>query len=189
MWNCWPRPDPRALWFDSFAADVSGEFLRAGTADASRYHSKWVGSSTDRRRSGGLTKVASSAYAGQNMNLAEYELEISSTEAEGENIRALRDLFICRGSVDAWEHERMLKFLSALINTYPDAHWLTLGDGGADAWILRNCGVRAVTASSLSDARLKKARDLGFYRAYLPGRRRCAGYPFVVPLDESWSVS
>jgi SAM-dependent methyltransferase len=96
------------------------------------------------------------------MSLAEYELEISSCEAESRNVQALRDLFTCRDSVDAWQHERMLQFVSPLIATYPDAQWLTIGDAGADAWILRNCGVKSVTASSISDARLKKAKELGY---------------------------
>jgi ubiquinone/menaquinone biosynthesis C-methylase UbiE len=96
------------------------------------------------------------------MSHAEYESEIRSSEAESENIQALRDLFTCRDSVDAWHHERMLQFVSPMIATYPSAHWLTIGDGGADSWILRNNGAKAVTASSISDARLKKAKELGF---------------------------
>ena len=43
------------------------------------------------------------------MSHAEYESEIRSSEAESENIQALRDLFTCRDSVDAWHHERMLQ--------------------------------------------------------------------------------
>jgi len=54
----------------------------------------------------------------------------------------------------------MLHFLSPIIRTYPDAHWLTIGDGGADAWLLRKFGIRSVTASSISDARLKKLQEL-----------------------------
>lgn len=37
-----------------------------------------------------------------------------------------------------------------------------IGDDGADSWILRNYGVKELTASSISDARLKRAKELGF---------------------------
>jgi SAM-dependent methyltransferase len=96
------------------------------------------------------------------MNVADYESQVRSSEVESEDVGVIRDLFTCRDSVDAWQHERMLRFLSPIINTYPDADWLTVGDAGADGWILRNHGVKAVTASSISDARLKKARELGY---------------------------
>ena len=112
-----------------------------------------------------LTKsVEARTCAGQRMNYVEYESEIRSSEAESENVRAVRDLFTCRDSVDAWHHERILQFVSPIIATYPNAHWLTVGDDGADAWILRNYGVKALTASSISDARLKKAKELGFLK-------------------------
>lgn len=97
------------------------------------------------------------------MNFPEYASDIKLAEVESESVRDLRDLFNRRETVDAWQHERMLRFLSPLIATHPDANWLTIGDAGADAWILRKyVGAKHCTASSISDARLKKIKDLGY---------------------------
>src|SRR4026209_1267456 len=96
------------------------------------------------------------------MNFPEYESEIRSTELESESVQDLRDLLSDRDSVDAWQHERMLQFLSPIVAAYPNADWLTIGDGGADGWILEQCGVNAVTASGISDARLKKLKEFGY---------------------------
>ncbi len=96
------------------------------------------------------------------MHFESYNSEIRSTESESENIQGLRDLFSHRENIDAWQHERMLQFLSPIIAAYPNAHWLTIGDAGVDAWILHEWGVKTVTASSVSNARLKKLKELGY---------------------------
>jgi ubiquinone/menaquinone biosynthesis C-methylase UbiE len=87
-----------------------------------------------------------------------YELEIKTAES---TLDGINDLFTRRETMDAWMHERMLDLVHPLIAAYPNANWLTIGDGGADAWMLRQRGVRAVTASCISDVRLREAARLG----------------------------
>jgi SAM-dependent methyltransferase len=96
------------------------------------------------------------------MSFANYNPEISLTESKSEGLQDLRDLFERRESMDALQHERMLQLVSPIIAAFPDAHWLTIGDAGVDGWALRKSGVKKVTASSISDARLKKLKDLGY---------------------------
>lgn len=64
-------------------------------------------------------------------------------------------------TIDSWRHERMFDTVRALIASRPDAEWLTIGDNGADGWMLRQLGAKTVTASSISDARLQKLADMG----------------------------
>jgi SAM-dependent methyltransferase len=64
-------------------------------------------------------------------------------------------------TIDAWLHERMLQLLRPIVANFRDARWLTIGDEGADGWMLRRYGAAAVSASSISDARLRTARELG----------------------------
>jgi SAM-dependent methyltransferase len=90
---------------------------------------------------------------------ADYGLEIRLAHSM---LDSIGDLFTHRDTMDAWMHERMVDLVQPIIDAYPEAHWLTIGDEGADGWMLRQRGAAAVTASSLSDIRLKKAADLGF---------------------------
>ena len=92
------------------------------------------------------------------MKSPEYGLEI---KVAGSKLDGINDLFTHRESMDAWMHERLLGLVDPLIAAYPNAHWLTIGDGGADAWMLQQRGARAVTASSISDVRLREAAKLG----------------------------
>jgi SAM-dependent methyltransferase len=87
-----------------------------------------------------------------------YAPEIQLTEA---GLDSLHDLFTRRETMDASMHERMIDLIRPIIATFQDAHWLTVGDEGGDAWMLRQRGVAAVTASSISDARLQRAAELG----------------------------
>src|SRR5260370_34156197 len=48
-----------------------------------------------------------------------------------------------------------------VINMFPEGEWLTIGDGEADGWMLRSLGASRVTASSISDARLKQLKQSG----------------------------
>src|SRR5690349_24586743 len=64
--------------------------------------------------------------------------------------------------MDCYMHERMMDLVNPIIDAYPKAHWLTIGDDGQDVWMLRKRGAAAVTASSLSDVRLQRAAELGF---------------------------
>jgi len=92
------------------------------------------------------------------MKSPDYHPEISLAESA---VDSIHDLFTHRETVDAWLHERMLQFLCPIAAAYPNASWLTIGDEGTDGWMLRQYGAKAVTASSISDVRLKKAADLG----------------------------
>jgi len=90
--------------------------------------------------------------------VAGYDLEIRLAES---GLDSIEDLFTRRDKVDALLHERMLDFVRPLVIAQPDAHWLTIGDNGIDGWLLRQLGAKAVTASSLSDIRLRRAAELG----------------------------
>ena len=95
------------------------------------------------------------------MNLPEYDTEIRLARS---TLESIDDLFKNRDTIDAWMHDRMIDLLRPIINAYPDAHWLTIGDGGADGWMLQQRGAKIVTASSISDVRLQKAKELGHLR-------------------------
>jgi hypothetical protein len=62
-------------------------------------------------------------------------------------------------TIDAWRHERMFRAAQPFINMFPEDDWLTIGDGGADGWMLRGLGASRVTASS--NARLKQLKQSG----------------------------
>ena len=70
-------------------------------------------------------------------------------------------------SIDAWRHRRMLETLLPLLESYPKATWLTLGDGyyGSEAHFLQNHGADA-TASSITDANLRSAQERGYVAKY-----------------------
>ena len=70
-------------------------------------------------------------------------------------------------SVDAWRHSRMHDTVLPLIKEFPNATWLTIGDGrfGSDAHYLETQNVDVV-ASSLTDATLRIAKDRGFIHKY-----------------------
>jgi SAM-dependent methyltransferase len=74
----------------------------------------------------------------------------------------------CRpNSVDAWRHRRMLEPLIPIVEAFPLAKWLTVGDGrfGSDASFLEGYGVD-VTATSISTHTLRIAHSYGFIRKY-----------------------
>ena len=68
-------------------------------------------------------------------------------------------------SIDAWLHNRLLDTVKPLLTAYPDARWLTVGDGkyGSDAFYLQDAGAD-VTATSLSDVTLNRAKELGYLK-------------------------
>ncbi len=73
-----------------------------------------------------------------------------------------------KDSVDYWRHENMYKNLDPLIESYPDAKWLTIGDGryGTDANYLLSKGIKNVMASDISDTLLKIAKADNFIIDY-----------------------
>jgi len=69
-----------------------------------------------------------------------------------------------KDTIDYWRHERMYKNLDPLIFSYPNASWLTIGDGryGSDANYLLNNGLSNVLATDISDTYLQIAQKDGF---------------------------
>jgi ubiquinone/menaquinone biosynthesis C-methylase UbiE len=70
-------------------------------------------------------------------------------------------------TVDAWRHARMYRSLDPLLKLYPEASWLTVGDGryGKDAHYIQERGVK-VLASDISEALLKEGKELGYIKDY-----------------------
>ena len=90
-----------------------------------------------------------------------YEQEIKLHDV---SIGQIPSIMGAQETIDSWRHERMFDTVRALITSRPDAKWLTIGDNGADAWMLRQLGAKTVTASSISDARLQKLGDMGLLK-------------------------
>lgn len=65
-------------------------------------------------------------------------------------------------SIDAHRHMRMFHMVTPLIKLHPAASWLTVGDGGGDAEMLKRLGVSDVVASCISDAHLIVVKERGF---------------------------
>ncbi len=70
-------------------------------------------------------------------------------------------------TVDFWRHERMYRQVMPLLTAYPNAKWLTVGDGryGTDAHYLSRFGANVV-ASDISETCLKEAKENGFITDY-----------------------
>lgn len=71
-------------------------------------------------------------------------------------------LWLDRDSVDAWRHERMHQLVDPVLESYPDASWLTVGDGryGTEAQYIISKGGRAL-ASDISGHLLAEAKQFG----------------------------
>jgi len=67
-------------------------------------------------------------------------------------------------TVDCWRHSRMYACLDPVLSSYPEATWLTVGDGryGRDAHYIQAHGCE-VTASDISESLLRA----GFERKYI----------------------
>lgn len=70
-------------------------------------------------------------------------------------------------TVGAWRHRRLLEPVLVFAEPFPDALWLTVGDGryGSDAAFLGRHGIRAI-ASSITDATLRQAKAAGYIEEY-----------------------
>src|SRR4029077_1088661 len=103
---------------------------------------------------------ASTNHARSNMNSAvqNFGQEIRLQETSSEWVPSL---ISAPRTIDAWRHERMFRMARPLVDMFPRDHWQTIGDGGADAWMLHEMGAVHVTASSISDARLKRLKAAG----------------------------
>lgn len=70
-------------------------------------------------------------------------------------------------TIDAWRFIRVHRLIDPLLEVYPDANWLTVGDGryGKDAHYIEEKGVN-VLASDISDVLLKEAKATGYIENY-----------------------
>src|SRR5690606_3411078 len=70
-------------------------------------------------------------------------------------------------TVNAWRLERMYSCAIPLLEAYPDASWLTVGDGryGLDAMYLRSRGAKAL-ATDISGILLEEAKAQGLIDDY-----------------------
>lgn len=70
-------------------------------------------------------------------------------------------------NIDTWRHLRMYKPLDPLLAAYPDAKWLTVGDGryGTDAHYIQEKGLK-VLATDISDILLKEGKEIGYINDY-----------------------
>jgi len=99
------------------------------------------------------------AFAG-----ASYARQARFYEAEGSGI----DLAARQAeTIDHWRHIRQLECLLPWLKAYPDARWLTVGDGvyGGDAHYLYQQGA-TVVASDIADTYLAPAKAQGFIPEY-----------------------
>ena len=66
------------------------------------------------------------------------------------------------GSIDAHRHERMYDFLRPLVGSFPLSSWMTIGDTGADAFWLKERGVKDIMATSLTCDAIDLVKDKGY---------------------------
>jgi len=71
-------------------------------------------------------------------------------------------VFLTPEGVDPWLHNRKYERILPLIQSFPDATWLTIGDGhfGSDAYFLLTHGAKAIPFN-ISDSTLKIALERG----------------------------
>jgi ubiquinone/menaquinone biosynthesis C-methylase UbiE len=73
-----------------------------------------------------------------------------------------------KNTVDHWRHNRMYEAVDPLIKSFPEASWITIGDGryGTDANYLLSKGIKNVIATDISDTYLKVALEEKFITDY-----------------------
>ena len=87
--------------------------------------------------------------------------------ADGGSMRKHALTWFDEGTIDAWRHRRMYQLLDPLFRWFPEANWLTIGDGrfGKDAHYLREKGLK-VLATDISDVLLKEGFQMGYIDKY-----------------------
>jgi ubiquinone/menaquinone biosynthesis C-methylase UbiE len=93
-----------------------------------------------------------------NTTVRNFAQEIRLQQASSDKIPSLIG---APDTIDALRHELMFRTVKPIIASFPEAEWLTVGDGGADGWMLRQLGASRVTASSISIARLEQLQLSG----------------------------
>jgi len=85
---------------------------------------------------------------------------------DGERMREI-DLSLDPSNINSWRHKRILSVINPLIETYPSAKWLTVGDSffASDARYLCEHGID-VTASNICDAGFEEAKKRGYIKKY-----------------------
>jgi len=85
----------------------------------------------------------------------------------GGSKEAVAKTWLDKDSVGAWRFSRMYRLLDPILETEPDAKWLTVGDGrfGGDARYIQDKGID-VLATDISDKLLKEAYDMGHLKKY-----------------------
>ena len=93
--------------------------------------------------------------------------EVYDDFAVGGDKEALAKTWLQKDSVGAWRFERMYRLLDPILESEPDAKWLTVGDGryGGDAKYIQDKGID-VLATDITDKLLKEAKDKGYLKKY-----------------------
>lgn len=83
--------------------------------------------------------------------------------SKDENKRRVAETWFCDDTADAWLHNRMFQCADPLLAQFPEASWLTVGDGrfGKDAHYIESKGGRAL-ATDITDALLVQGKARGF---------------------------
>lgn len=98
-----------------------------------------------------------------------YELHKDNYEKiySDEKERKKSECWIREDTTAAWVHFRRCKLIDSLLNYYPEAYWLTIGDGryGNDAHYVESKGVKAL-ATDISCVFLAEAKQRGHIKDY-----------------------
>jgi SAM-dependent methyltransferase len=91
----------------------------------------------------------------------------SQSQHEAHEMLEIPAIIAAESTVGAWRHRRLLEAVLGFAKPFPDALWLTVGDGryGSDAAFLKRHGIRAI-ASSITDATLRQAKAAGYIEEY-----------------------
>ncbi len=91
----------------------------------------------------------------------------SQSQHEAHQMLEIPAIINAESTVGAWRHRRLLETVLCFAEPFPDALWLTVGDGryGSDAAFLGRRGIRAI-ASSITDTTLRQAKAAGYIEEY-----------------------
>jgi len=81
-------------------------------------------------------------------------------------------------TVDSWRHKRMYTLIDPLLAYYPEAKWLTVGDGryGKDAHYIQQKGISALP-TDISDFLLKEAKEMGYITDFRKENAEALSFP------------